>query len=91
MNKGFYSLRIAKDTADRVNVILSASKERWDADMFKRLADLMNRHKIIKLHLPLGETGFRIMHFPIADLKTLLVDLNNLVFSIECPVLSKGL
>ena len=91
MIKSFYSLRIVKNIAhSRVNIVLSASGDRWDADMFKKLADVMNRHKIIKLCLPLGEASFRIMHFPLYDLKTLLTDLSNIGFSIECPVVSKN-
>lgn len=57
--------------------------------MLGNLADLMKRYEILRLHLPMGEANLEINHFPVRDLKDILVALESLGFSIECPLISR--
>ena len=81
-----YKIRILKDTSNnRVNLQLSASQDIWEAEVLRKLADLMEKHEILKLHLPIEKTYFEVDRFPLEYLKGLLSDLEKLGFSIEYP------
>ena len=85
-----YSIRILKNSSNgRVNIRLSAKRNRWEAEIFSKLADLMQKHELLNLHLPLGMACFEIKHFPLEYLKDILIDLEKLGFSIECPLTVK--
>ena len=85
-----YSIRILKNSSnDRVNIQLFARGNSWEAEIFGKLADLMQKHELLNLHLPLGMACFEIKHFPLEYLKDILIDLARLGFSIECPLIVK--
>ena len=85
-----YKLRILKSTSDdRVNMQLSASRNRWEAHIFEGLADLMQKYEILQLRLPIGKTYLEIQHFQLEYLKGVLLDLTKLGFLIECPLVVK--
>ena len=85
-----YTLRILKDTSDdRVNMQLSASRNRWEARIFEGLADLMQKHEILQLHFPMGKTYLEIQHCRLEYLKGMLLDLTKMGFLIECPLAAK--
>lgn len=79
-----YTVRISKNFYNtKVNLRLFASQDRWEAEMFDKLADLMQKYELLKLHLPLGVACFEIEHLPLEYLKGILIDLKKLGFSIE--------
>ena len=85
-----YRIRILRNRSnDRVNLQLFASRSRWEPEIFNKLADLMQKYELLKLHIPLGTACFEVEHFPLEYLKDILVDLKMLGFSIKCPVLEK--
>jgi hypothetical protein len=80
-----YKIKILKETShDTVKLQLSALEDRWEAEVLRKLADLMQKHEISRLHLPIGKTYFEITHFPLDYLKGLLSDLEKLGFSVGC-------
>lgn len=79
-----YKVKISKDIfSDGVNLHLSASRNNWEAQVLRELADLMRKHEILKLHLSVDKTYFEVNHFPLEYLKGLLGDLEKLGFSVE--------
>lgn len=81
-----YRVEISKDASGgAVNLQLFAAADRWEADVLRELADLMRRHKIPKLDVPLGRACFQVGHYPLEYLSALLCDLKTLGFSIEGP------
>jgi hypothetical protein len=85
-----HRIRILRNLSnDRVNLRLFASRNRWEAEMFDKLADLMQKYELLELHLPLGVACLEIEHLPLQYLEGILVDLQGSGFSIECPLTSK--
>ncbi len=85
-----YYIRVLNNPSNnRVDIRLSAYRDKWEADMLRRLADLMKRYEILKLHLPMGYTYFEVSHFPLEDLRGILSALLRIGFSIKCPLFSK--
>lgn len=85
-----YRIRILRNLSyDRVNLRLFASRNRWEAEMFDKLADLMQKYELLNLHLPLGVACFEIEHLPLEYLEGILIDLKRLGFFIQCPLISK--
>jgi len=85
-----YTVRIFKNFSNtKVNLRLFASRNRWETEMFDKLADLMQKYELLKLHLPLGVACFEIGQLPLEYLGGILIDLQRFGFSIECPLISK--
>lgn len=79
-----YTVRISKNFSNtKVNLRLFASQDRWKAEMFDKLADLMQKYELLNLRLPLGVACFEIEHLPLEYLKGILIDLERIGFSIE--------
>lgn len=82
-----YGVRILKNLSiDRVNLRLFASNNRWEAEVFHNLANLMEKYEIIKIRLPPERACFNIDHFPLEYLKGFLYDLKQMGFCIICPL-----
>ena len=72
-----YTVRIFKNFSNtKVNLRLFASRNRWETEMFDKLADLMQKYELLKLHLPLGVACFEIGQLPLEYLGGIFIYLH---------------